>query len=74
MRMQLQARGEGLPPINTMPMSEDSSLWKWLEREGYTNIMNVAIKDEGRSSAPAKSRPATASTRSRRVVTRRPRA
>ena len=73
MSTQLQARGEGLCPVNVEGHTD--SLVAFLEREGYTDIRVVhprakAVKDSGSTST----RRTTTAPAARRVVTRRPRA
>lgn len=66
----LQARGEGLPPVNTSCTSD--SLAAFLEREGYTDVRVVAVKEK-RTNDAAPTRDTSTKASRRRVVTRRPR-
>lgn len=72
MSAQLQARGEGLCPVNVEGYTD--TLVEFLRREGYTDIRVAhprakAVKDSGSTSSRR-----TPTERPKRVVTRRPRA
>lgn len=65
----LQARGEGLCPINTDAGSE--SFIAWLRREGYTSIRRVATNKPKKVKSRVDTKPPA--RRAPRRVTRRPR-
>lgn len=55
MSVQLQARGKGLCPVNTNCTSD--SLAGFLEREGYTDIKVVTVKEGVKKSARNNTKP-----------------
>lgn len=71
MRSLLQARGEGLCPVNTECTTD--SLVGFLEREGYTDIRVIAAGDKPKKGKPSEHTQPAASRPARRTVTRRPR-